>query len=724
MNKKNSLFKFLGYVLIFLIFVGVVGAVYYVSIPIKYDLTKGEASPYDINAARQVEDKRETSRRAELAKAEVKNIYIENHELSNRSLEKLELFFRLVDDGREQVHNLYFADIKNNEEAPEQGGNGNASDQEEVDTALPDYSEQATQVRDSVRSQVGESMELAIFETLLDPGFSNLQFESFSLNLQNTARSILSKRVDVEAINSSVYLKLWDNEDFKKFDLNVNLGIQILNKILKPNTYFDEKATNSAKQLAYDSVMAKPVIIEKGSRIVSYGEIVDEDIYNLLLELDLLETGKPDYYYLAGIIIYLSMLIIFIVFYIRKIEYEVLGASREKAALIIILTLTFVLSFFLVKVSVFAPPIYLATLLLAAYFGFRTSMMMSVFLTFAVLPLTAFDIRFLFVGLGTAFVTALFTSNIPKRNNYALIIISTTLTAFLGVIGIDVIFKHSPWETLWDAIYVLVSSSLSIIVALGIMPLFEIVFNTVSPIRLIELSQPGNPLLSRLFTEAPGTSQHCVMVGNLAEAAASAIGANPLIARVGAYYHDIGKLEEPGMFTENQSGYNPHDDLSPDESARIILSHPDAGLRLAKRYRLPKVIMKMIYEHHGTTKQAYFYHKAREESLKNGGEEPDPDNFKYGNAKPSFKESAILMLADTVEAAMKSTGTNTMDEAENLIRKLVKQKIQEDQLTDSNLSFKEIEEIIQAFLHVYSGHFKVRVRYPDADRDQQQARQS
>jgi cyclic-di-AMP phosphodiesterase PgpH len=245
------------------------------------------------------------------------------------------------------------------------------------------------------------------------------------------------------------------------------------------------------------------------------------------------------------------------------------------------------------------------------------------------------------------------------------------------------------------------------------MPLFEMIFNAVSPLRLIELSQPGSPLLSRLFTEAPGTSQHCVMVANLAEAGAEAIGANPLVVRVGAYYHDIGKLENPEMFTENQSGHNPHDDLEPEVSAGIILAHPESGLRLARKYRLPTVVCKMIYEHHGNSKQIYFLRKAQERNEKNHLEAPDHNRFRYRTARPSFKESAILMLADTVEAAMKSTGITDLNKAEELIRRLVKIKIEEDQLNDSDLSFKEVEKLIQAFLHVYSGHFKIRVRYPD-----------
>jgi membrane-associated HD superfamily phosphohydrolase len=167
------------------------------------------------------------------------------------------------------------------------------------------------------------------------------------------------------------------------------------------------------------------------------------------------------------------------------------------------------------------------------------------------------------------------------------------------------------------------------------------------------------------------------------------------------------------MFTENQDGFNPHDLISPEESAAIILSHPESGLHIAQKYRLPVPICRLIYEHHGTSRQLYFLRKAQELAEKNNLPAPDPQNFMYKCPKPSCKEAAILMLADTVEAAMKASGITNLEEAEKLIRKLVRHKIEEDQLVDSDLSFKDVEQLIQAFLQVYSGQFRVRVKYPE-----------
>ena len=232
--------------------------------------------------------------------------------------------------------------------------------------------------------------------------------------------------------------------------------------------------------------------------------------------------------------------------------------------------------------------------------------------------------------------------------------------------------------------------------------------------RLLDLAQQSHPLQKRLFLEAPGTSQHSMMVANLADAAAEAIGANALLAKVGSYYHDIGKLERPEYFTENQQDkVNPHDNLNIEDSVAIITAHPSDGLKLAKKYRLPLAIQNIILEHHGTTCPGYFYLKAKKEAQEKGLPEPAKENFAYKGTVPSTRESAIIMIADSCEAAVRSRGVHEVEEAEVLFRQIVKQKIDEDQLVHSGLSFDDIEKMIRAFIQVYAGFFHERVKYPE-----------
>jgi len=331
-----------------------------------------------------------------------------------------------------------------------------------------------------------------------------------------------------------------------------------------------------------------------------------------------------------------------------------------------------------------------------------------------ILPMFNFDTEFILISIAGIFVSSMIAGQRSRKYNSASLILFTSLACSVASISVNLVLKSSRTEMFIGFIWAIIAGSVSVIAAIGFMPIFELISNTVSPVRLIDLSQPGNPLLKRLFVEAPGTSQHSMMVANLADSAAEAIGANPLLAKVGAYYHDIGKLEKPQYFTENQGdGQNPHDLLAPEESASIITAHPDQGVRLARKYRLPNAIVRIIQEHHGSTFQAYFYHKAKTMSAEGGLPEPQMNTFRYRCSIPSSRESAVVMLADTCEAAIKSTGITSLDAAEELFRKLIKQKIELDQLVNSGLSFNDIELIIRSFLQVYSGVFHERIKYPD-----------
>jgi len=218
-------------------------------------------------------------------------------------------------------------------------------------------------------------------------------------------------------------------------------------------------------------------------------------------------------------------------------------------------------------------------------------------------------------------------------------------------------------------------------------------------------------VLRRLMIEAPGTYHHSLIVANLAETAAYEIGANTALARAGAYYHDIGKLKHPQMFSENQAGYNVHDDLSPETSAKIITQHPKNGVEMGLEYGLPRVIIDIIREHHGTGLVKYFYFKALKEY---GADKVTEEEYRYQGTIPSSRESAIVMLADTVEAAVRSVlgKGQTLEEAEALVKTLMKDKLDDDQLDNSGLGIHELEIIRKAFIKVFHGMYHERVAYP------------
>jgi hypothetical protein len=671
--------------------------IYYGSIPEKYPLTIGDTSPYDISASRSIRDQAATELRAEKAAADVEIVVNRSDAIVSDVMRRFDLFFDKVAASRWEVFPDPDADVPSDEPA------ASAS-------AIRDLQDDLVQDLDREMDIILSDDDLKILLTVEPDRFSSLRGHARSI-----ATLIMSEPVDSFGLNASLSNRI----DLLGESLNFNTGDavlvgNVLKVLLVPNIAYDAVATENARQAAYDKVQNNPVMINRGARIVSQGDVITDEIFNLLNELDLVETNGFDYEYLIGILMLIAILAFIAAVYLRKYEKESIHLRNNRVALVITILIPLIASAMLSRIEPLAAPVYFAAVLTAAYYGFRTAGLMSFLLTVAVLPMAGFDPMFAVVAMSGSLVAALFTKGISRRDNYAFIIIATAGTNFITTVAFGILLKEE-WPTVMlNSAMTSLSGTISVIAAIGIMPLFEMIFNTVSPLRLIELSQPGNPLLRRLFIEAPGSSQHSMMVANLADAAAEAVGANPLLARVGAYYHDVGKLENPLMFTENQSGENPHDKLTPEESARVIIGHPDAGAKIGKRYRLPLPLINIIQEHHGSTMQAYFYQKAKKIAEEKELPEPDPTPFKYNCPIPSTRESAIVMLSDSVEAAIKSTKTHELSEAEKLIRRIIKIKNDQDQLVQSGLSFKDIETIIAAFMQVYAGHFHERIKYPDA----------
>ena len=279
--------------------------------------------------------------------------------------------------------------------------------------------------------------------------------------------------------------------------------------------------------------------------------------------------------------------------------------------------------------------------------------------------------------------------------------VSMIAMGFINTTDVSSVASRAPWA--------LAGGIITSVVSLGMQPLLEVIFKLMTPSKLMELSNPQQPLLRRLLLEAPGTYHHSIIVANLAEAAADAIGANSMLARVGAYYHDVGKLKRPLYFKENQMGDNPHDRTDPRISTAILTAHPRDGVMMAQKYRMPQPVLDIIAQHHGDTPVAYFYNKA----MKQSPEVPvDIADFRYEGPKPQTREAAIVMLADTVEAAARALPNPTPERIDELIRSLVKGKTDDHQLDECPLTFRNVDTICRVFEQVLSGVFHQRIAYP------------
>ncbi|NLC89678.1 MAG: HDIG domain-containing protein [Clostridiaceae bacterium] len=683
--------------------------VYFGSIPRTYDLALGDTSLFDITAPRAIVDVAETERRAREAMTLVPSVMMRSEEKSASSLSALKLFKTMVDEKRLE---LYPTEQANSSVDNSQSNGGTTI----VPTRRP--SESTIQLAASslisgldqnlgIVIQSGDAEELMRIERdRLDSIFDIMQTEADALVL----KSLDSLTLQRELAESSE--RIAEQLSFNSTDKD--LIVRFLTLLVKPNIEYNVAATENAKQAAYEQVLNNPVMVNRGSRIITAGEVVTEDVLDKLVALDLIDNDEIDWMTIVGTAGLVLITAVLAILFFSRYSREIFDEPRHIIAVIITILISLILSAYLSNSYPLAPPIYFSAVVITAYFGFRSALVISFLLVVLVSPMVGFAPAFALIALSGSLVAALNTRGINRQDNYAKIILATAISNFFLTAVIGLLEKET-WAVISNnVVQTVLSGVLSVIVAIGIMPLYEMIFNTVSPLRLIELSQPGHPLLKRLFVEAPGTSQHSLMVANLADAAAEAIGANSMIARTGAYYHDIGKLEAPMYFTENQLGENPHDHLPPEESSRIITRHPNDSLKIGRRYRLPMPILRIANEHHGSTRLRYFYHKAMEEAEKNGTAPPKDKDYRYTTPIPSTPESAVVMLADSTEAAMRSAGTENIADTEKLIRSIFKEKIEQEQLRDSGLSFADVETIINAFLQVYAGHFHERVEYPEA----------
>ena len=299
---------------------------------------------------------------------------------------------------------------------------------------------------------------------------------------------------------------------------------------------------------------------------------------------------------------------------------------------------------------------------------------------------------------------------VNKARKRAQVIQAGVIAGILQLVGLILLERfifHHPQRYL----IILINGALSGVISLGVLPLFEYILQTVTNISLLELADSNHPALQRMVLEAPGTYHHSLIVGNLSDTACVAVGANGLLARIGSYYHDIGKLQKPEYFIENQDlKKNAHDDLTPTMSKLIIMNHVKEGLELAKKYSLSPVLWDFIQQHHGKSLVYYFYRRALEGKEEN--QEVAEEGFRYPGPKPNTKETAIVLLADSVEAATRSLKDPTPDKIEETVRKVINNKFIDGQLDECELTLQDIEKISSVFSKILSGIYHSRVNYP------------
>ena len=519
-----------------------------------------------------------------------------------------------------------------------------------------------------------------------------------------------------EGQESAAISKISRNLQSEGHDLSlVTVTLNIVRTTLKPNMLIDEETTELNRQKARDMVEVQMCV--KGEVVVREGDIVTEGDYYLLDSLGLIKDSKFDTMLILGLAVIDALMVSALALYIHLYVRDMYKTYRKLILLVLIIVLVMALSMLMAKLNIYLMPVALGLMLIATLLDNKLALFVNIILGFTtslfasstqgVLSMASFSTIVMTLVAGP--VVNMVVTRKLQRTSILLAGVAVGFTNFATTLGIGLINSASMSAVLMNAGWAAAGAILSAVICIGLQPLLEWMFNLVTNAKLLELSNPNQPLLHRLLLEAPGTYHHSIIVANLADAAANAIGANALLARVGAYYHDIGKLKRPMYFKENQIGDNPHDRTDPRVSAAILTAHPRDGLQLAQKEHMPAEILEIIGRHHGDSPVLYFFDKAQ----KLYGEDIDIEDFRYDGPAPSRREAAVVMLADVIEAATRSMPVHEPQKVEQMVRKLINSKLTDGQLSRCQLTFSDLEKIANAFITVLTGVFHERIEYPD-----------
>ncbi|MGB0173381.1 MAG: HD family phosphohydrolase, partial [Flavobacteriaceae bacterium] len=470
----------------------------------------------------------------------------------------------------------------------------------------------------------------------------------------------------------------------------------ILNEYIESNLVLDSLLTRQKLEESLSLILPTRGVVAEGERIIAQGEVVDQKRFQILNSLrveylsDLWASSEQSiiigYSILVSILIFLTFLFLW---RYRPLVYE----NNTKVVFVFSTILIMVAAIKLAMTYninfVYVVPLCIVPLLLKTFFDTRLAFFVFLMGLLLIGFMVPSDFSFIFMQLVAGAIATLTMPDLYKRANLFVVAVLIVVSYVFCYISFHMIYEGNLSTVSLDNLGFLLINGLGILFVHPLVYIFEKIFGLVSDLSLLELSDTNSKLLRTLSEKAPGTFHHSLQVANIAEAAANEVNANALLVRVGALYHDIGKMNNPLYFSENQStNYNPHHELDPFESSRLILNHISDGIEIAKRNNLPDRIIDFIRTHHGTTPTRYFYHKAKKEN-----EDVDKSIFCYPGPKPYSKETAILMMADSVEAASKSLQEPTAEGIASFVQKIIEEQAEENQFDEADISLREIELI-------------------------------
>ena len=643
--------------------------------PTQYDLRAGQVAPENIVAPRMIVDEYSTEKLREEAAEEVSSVYRTDTDVFNEVKNDIDAFF----DELYAVKDDEDLTVEQQIEAMEDNHLGI------TDVHLQVLLEASTDRLSNVENYLYETIAQRMNDGIK---VAELQEEKSEIRVFFASLTELDEQLRESAV-------------------------AIINATIRPNQFMDVEATEQLRQEAKEAV--SPVVIRRGDVLAEQGERISSDTYAIMQELGFIESEfRPDGRLYAGISAATLLMMLIMTGYIYLFHPDYFYKTKKLLLLVLIMLLALIFAKPIGVLSIYLIPIATGAMLLALLLEARLALITNAILSILIAIMAGNDFMLLVMGLagGTAGVLTMVNTRQRGKIFFSGLVVGVSNVAI--IISFGLIGNHQTLHVLQDAGMGMLGGILCAVLAIGTLPFWEYSFSILTSVKLIELSNPSHPLLKRLLMESPGTYHHSIVVGNLAEAAVNAIGGDGLLVRVGAFYHDIGKVKRPYFFKENQfMGENPHDKLAPSLSALIITGHVKDGVETAEQNKLPEEIIAFIKEHHGTTLAAYFFHKAKKEY--GDPKMIDEMMYRYPGPEPQSRETAVLMLADSAEAAVRSLESPNRDKIEQTVKKIIQTKLDDGQLEDSQLTLTELKEIRRVFTHMLSGIMHKRIKYPEMD---------
>lgn len=561
----------------------------------------------------------------------------------------------------------------------------------------------------------------SVYDSIEDHGI--LAYDNATANLTaSTEVSVIRNKVmrtarygDFYTLNEATDAVAHIMQQTKK-GMNQKLLSELLNGALRQNVFYNADLTKLEVDKAVSSVSLTYGMVQKDETVVTEGELVDAHIYDVLNSLQREYTSRSmssdeSLRVLLSQLFLVALIFTLMGLYGNKLHHKVFADLKSLVLLLTLMLIIILPSYILVKVVpglIYMMPVCLLAIMVGSFFNLRLAFSTQVFAVMLISLVVPNPFQFIFMQLVATVLTVFSMSNTRAHHRF----IQSALFVFVGYLLVYLAFTFlSTSEVDWSDVFLLLMNALLTLLAQPLILMFERIFGVPTSLSLLELSNTNSPLLRELATTAPGTFQHSIQVANLCEEVLFEIGGDTMLARTGALYHDVGKIKNPMYFTENQHGaYSPHNDLSNTESAEIIISHVTDGIELAHKAHVPERIIDFIRTHHGTRRTDYFYIN---EQKAHPDEEIDPTPFTYHGPAPFSRETAVLMMADSIEAASHSLKDPDEKKISDLVDGIIDKQMEAGQFLNTDLTLHDIETCRKVLKKKLMSIYHVRIAYPE-----------